>query len=73
MDIIKELSDIIREYKGEDVVLSADTDFDELGFDSLDRIELIMAAEEKFNITFENDLNVTTVAELIQKIEELTA
>lgn len=71
MDILKEISDIVKEYKGEDVVLTPESRFDDLGFDSLDRIELVMAAEEKFNITFDNDLNVATVAELMDKIAEL--
>lgn len=69
--IIKDISDIIKDYKGEEFALTPETKFDDLGFDSLDRIELIMAAEEKFDITFDNDLNISTIAELVQKITEL--
>jgi len=47
------------------------TTFDQLGFDSLDKLEMLMAIEDKFGVTFPEDLHVTTMGELITKIEEL--
>ena len=72
MDILNELNEIVKEYR-DGVTLSEDSVFAELGFDSLDRVELIMAVEEKFDITFPDDIQVDTVKELIEKINELRA
>ena len=71
MDILKELNAIANEYRGDDVQLKAGDNFTELGFDSLDRVELVMAIEEKFGITFPDDIAIETVDELVAKIEEL--
>lgn len=71
MDTLKELEKLVCEYKGETVELSADTTFDALGFDSLDTVDLMMQLEEKFGITFDDDLQVSTVGELALKIDEL--
>ncbi len=72
MDILKELNAVVEEYRGE-ANLKLGDDFAELGFDSLDKVELAMALEEKFDITFPDDFQVNTVDELIAKIEELKA
>ena len=71
MDILNELNEIAKEYR-DDVVLTAGANFADLGFDSLDKVELVMAIEEKFDITFPDDVKVDTVDELISMIEELT-
>lgn len=71
MDTLKELEKLVCEYKGENVTLKSDTTFDELGFDSLDTVDLMMQLEEKFGITFDDDLQVATVGELALKIDEL--
>ncbi len=72
MDILNELNEIVKDYR-DGVTLTEDSVFTELGFDSLDRVELIMAVEEKFDITFPDDIQVETVKELIDKINELKA
>ena len=72
MDILKELNEIVKEYRG-DGELNVGDNFTDLGFDSLDKVELVMAIEDKFGITFPDDVVVNTVDELIAKIEELTA
>lgn len=71
MDILKELNEIATEYRGEDVRLKAGDNFADLGFDSLDRVELVMAIEEKFGITFPDEIKVDTVDELVAMIEKL--
>ena len=45
---------------------------DDLGADSLDSVEIIMAVEEKFNICCpdEDAVNIKTVKDLIRYIEE---
>ncbi len=72
MDILTELNKIVADYRGEGNLKSGDS-FSDLGFDSLDKVELVMAIEEKFGITFPDDIKVDTVDELIAKIEELSA
>ncbi len=73
MDILKELNEIAKEYRGADAVLNAGDNFADLGFDSLDKVELVMAIEDKFDITFPDDIAVNTVDELVEKIAELIA
>ncbi len=64
MDIIKKLEEIVSEYKGEQITLRPDTTFDDLGFDSLDKVELLMKIEEEFNFQFPDDIQVGAVGEL---------
>ena len=71
MDTLNELQKIVNEYKGEVVELKAETTFVDLGFDSLDQVELVMQVEDKFGITLGDDLVVTNVGELVAKINEL--
>ena len=71
MDILKELNDIAVEYRGEGDLKLGDN-FSDLGFDSLDKVELVMAIEDKFGITFPDDIQVNTVDELIDAIKALT-
>ncbi len=72
MDILAELNKIAEEYRGEGNLKLGDS-FADLGFDSLDKVELVMAIEEKFNILFPDDIQVDTVDALIEKIKELMA
>ena len=71
METLQELEKLVCEYKGETLTLKNDTTFDELGFDSLDTVDLMMQLEEKFGITFDDDLQISTVGELATKIDEL--
>ncbi len=71
METLKTLSEIVNEYKGETVNVTADTTFEELGFDSLDKVDLMMQVEEKFGVTLGDDVAVATVGELAAKIDEL--
>ena len=70
METLKTLQEIVSEYKGEAVELTAETTFADLGFDSLDQVELVMQVEDKFGITLGDDLVVTNVGELVAKIDE---
>lgn len=71
MNTLEQLKAIVDEYKGEDVALSEATTFEEIGFDSLDKVDLMMQVEEKFGIEMGDDVAVNTVGELIAKIDEL--
>ncbi len=68
MDILNKLQEIVSDYKGEKVELREDTTFDELGFDSLDKVEMLMKLEEEFNFQFPDDIQVNGIKELIEII-----
>jgi len=55
----------------EDVTVNST--FDELGIDSLDRINLLFAVEEEFGISIENEdvKNVHSVREICQGVEKV--
>ena len=72
MEILDVLNEIVAEYR-DGITLDMDSNFSELGFDSLDRVELVMAVEEKFDISFPEDVQIETVKDLIDKINELRA
>ena len=71
METVKTLAEIVNEYKGETLDINENTTFEDLGFDSLDKVDLMMQVEEKFEVTLGDDLVVTTIGELAAKIDEL--
>lgn len=73
METLNKLAEIINEYKGEKFDITAATTFDELGFDSLDKVDLMMQVEEKFEVVLGDDLVVSTIGELSDKINSLKA
>ncbi len=70
MDILKKLQDIVCEYRGEQLELKPETTFDDLGFDSLDKVELLMKLEDEFSFQFPDDIQVNAVGELIDVLKE---
>lgn len=69
------MSDIVREQLAlsADTALTAESKFSALGADSLDTVEIVMALEEKFNISVEeaDAQNITTIQEAADLIEDL--
>ena len=55
MDILQQINEIVKEFRGDDTVLKMDDNFNDLGFDSLDRVELVMQIESRFYINFTHD------------------
>lgn len=53
--------------------IGPDTAFDELGMDSLDRVELIMTYEEEFDVQIEMNEAIRCVKDLVSEIERLIA
>ena len=51
--------------------ITGETELRSLGIDSLDLVEIVMEAEEKFGITFSNDElnNFTTVNDVVNAIK----
>lgn len=71
METLQTLTEIVNEYKGETMDINENTTFEDLGFDSLDKVDLMMQVEEKFGITLGDDIAVSTMGELAAKIDEL--
>ncbi len=51
--------------------ITAESNFTELGLDSLDIAEMLMNIEAEFGVTVEADASLTTVGAIVAKIEEL--
>ena len=102
METLEKLKEILAECKGEDIEVTPETTFDELDFDSLDKVDIVMQIEEAYDITPEttfdelefdsldkvdivmqieeaygislgDNMQLSTVGELIQKIDEAVA
>jgi|GEM_PF-1187993 len=73
MDIQEKLFARLKEYKDslKNANLTLDTSFDELGFDSLDKLEMLMEIESEYDISFPEDISLSNMGELIAKIKEL--
>ena len=71
MDILQQINEIVKEFRGDDTVLKIDDNFKDPAFDSLDRVELVMQIESRFDISFPDDLQIETVKELVDTIEKL--
>lgn len=51
--------------------ITAESNFTELGLDSLDIAEMLMNIEAEFGVAVEADASLTTVGAIVAKIEEL--
>ena len=60
--LVKELS------LGEDEV-TMESNFEELGIDSLDLVELVMQLEEEFDITIEESQELKTVKDVVDYVD----
>lgn len=72
-EIVAKLNEIVgKKLKGKTVDLN--TDLSTLGFDSLDKAEIIINIEDQFEIEFSEDemLSVKTLADLVKMIDEKT-
>ncbi|VVB03201.1 unnamed protein product [Arabis nemorensis] len=74
-ETVQKVSDIVKEQLAlsADTPLTAESKFSALGADSLDTVEIVMALEEKFNISVEESdaQNITTIQEAADLIEDL--
>lgn len=77
MAILDEVKEVVAEQLGANAdEIKEDSKFvDDLGADSLDVVELVMALEEKFDIEIpdENAEGIATVADAVKFIEEAKA
>ncbi|WZZ09981.1 hypothetical protein YC2023_095902 [Brassica napus] len=74
-ETVQKVSDIVKEQLAlsADTALTAESKFSALGADSLDTVEIVMALEEKFDISVEETdaQNITTIQEAADLIEDL--
>ena len=72
-DIAERVKKIVVEHLGveKDKVVESASFVDDLGADSLDTVELVMAFEEEFNVEIADDVaeKITTIKEAIEHIE----
>ena len=73
METLAKLKEILSEYKGEELDVNMDTTFDELDFDSLDKVDIVMQIEEAYDISLGDNMALSTVGELVKKIDEAVA
>ena len=77
MAILDDVKEVVAEQLGVNAAdVKEDSKFvDDLGADSLDVVELVMALEEKFDIEIpdENAESIATVADAVKFIEEAKA
>ena len=69
--IFEKVAALLADYKGIDVsTITMDSSFAELELDSLDVADLVMQIEDELGVSIELDQSVTTMKDLIAKIEE---
>ena len=73
METLEKLKEILSECKGEELDVNMDTTFDELDFDSLDKVDIVMQIEEAYDISLGDNMALSTVGELVKKIDEAVA
>lgn len=74
MDIFEKVAKVLAEYKEiEASEITMDTSFEELGFDSLDIVEVVMNLEEEIGLELEMNESLIDVKSLIAYIETLQA
>lgn len=70
MTTFEKVANILAEYKDIDVsAVKEDTSFTDLGFDSLDTVELVMQLEDAFEVAIEMSPDLKTVKDLIKIID----
>ncbi|OEL24271.1 Acyl carrier protein 4, chloroplastic [Dichanthelium oligosanthes] len=74
-ETVSKVMDIVKQQLalGADAALTPESKFTDLGADSLDTVEIVMALEEEFKITVEEDnaQNITTIQEAAELIDKL--
>ena len=74
-EILVKLEKIFQEYKDDlkEGDLKPETTFEELDFDSLDVVDLMMSCEDEFHVQIPEDADLKTVGDLLALIEKAEA
>ena len=74
MTTFEKIRDIIADKSGEDIEnITPETEYTDLGIDSLTIVEILMDIEDEFGVTLEAGKVGTTVGDLVAKVEECQA
>ena len=73
MTTLEKLKEFLSECKGEDLEITPETTFDSLEFDSLDKVDIVMQIEEAYDISLGDNMQLSTIGELVAKIDEAVA
>ncbi len=74
MNNFENVAKVLAEYKEiEASEITMETTFEELGFDSLDIVEIIMNLEEVFNLELEMNESLVDVKSVVAYVESLQA
>ena len=72
--IFEKVVKILMDYKDcDESQITMDTKFADLGFDSLDTVELVMNFEEEFDMTIEISESIKSVGDIVKIIEDAKA
>lgn len=70
--IFEKVAKILADYREMDTAeITLETNFEEIGLDSLDLVDLVMMMEEEFGIEIEITGNIKKVSDLVELIEGL--
>ena len=68
--MLEKLSAFIKDHKGDQsLVITEQTTFSDLEFDSLETVELVMDLEEEFGVAIEMSENIKSVGDIITILE----
>lgn len=68
----EKIAKILAQYRDMEVDgISPETKFEDLGLDSLDMVDLVMAMEDEFGIEIEVEENLFTVGDLVKLIDDI--
>jgi|GEM_PF-54544 acyl carrier protein len=72
MTTYEKIAKILAQYRDMEVDgISPETKFEDLGLDSLDMVDLVMAMEDEFDIEIEVEENLFTVGDLVKLIDDI--
>lgn len=69
--IMQDVIDRIKVVAQKEIEITADSRFEDMGLDSLDRVDIVMGLEEKYKITLGDESNVPTVGEFVDVVATL--
>lgn len=68
----EKVAKVLAQYRDMEVDgISMETKFEDLGLDSLDMVDLVMALEDEFDIEIEVEKDLLTVRDLVELIDDL--
>jgi acyl carrier protein len=74
MDVSDKIKEIVAEHLGiEKSLIEGTSEFDDLGADSLDLVEIVMSVEEEFDIEIPDETleGLATFGQFVEKVQEL--